>query len=116
VLCELRAHDNAAVQRKAVLKKENALSIFNDSAVRNFSYTLNVKNSYGEAVDITLLDQIPVSANSDITVEKMQYDQAQFDAKTGELSWTLKLSGKENVSLPFSYSVKYPKGMHPSGM
>ncbi|HBE9097562.1 TPA: hypothetical protein NWA26_003964, partial [Escherichia coli] len=53
---------------------------------------------------------------SDITVEKMQYDQAQFDAKTGELSWTLKLSGKENVSLPFSYSVKYPKGMHPSGM
>ncbi|MCV5675313.1 DUF4139 domain-containing protein, partial [Escherichia coli] len=72
--------------------------------------------SDGEAVDITLLDQIPVSANSDITVEKMQYDQAQFDAKTGELSWTLKLSGKENVSLPFSYSVKYPKGMHPSGM
>ncbi|MEN1933772.1 hypothetical protein P4909_22925 [Escherichia coli] len=44
--------------------------MFNDSAVRNFSYTLNVKNSYGEAVDITLLDQIPVSANSDITVGK----------------------------------------------
>ncbi|MCX3492255.1 DUF4139 domain-containing protein, partial [Escherichia coli] len=113
---QLNRDPKLIIQRKAVLKKENALSIFNDSAVRNFSYTLNVKNSYGEAVDITLLDQIPVSANSDITVEKMQYDQAQFDAKTGELSWTLKLSGKENVSLPFSYSVKYPKGMHPSGM
>lgn len=113
---QLNRDPKLIIQRKAVLKKENALSIFNDSAIRNFSYTLNVKNSYGEAVDITLLDQIPVSANSDITVEKMQYGQAQFDAKTGELSWTLKLSGKENVSLPFSYSVKYPKGMHPSGM
>lgn len=113
---QLNRDPKLIIQRKAVLKKENALSIFNDSAVRNFSYTLNVKNSYGEAVDITLLDQIPVSANSDITVEKMQYGQAQFDAKTGELSWTLKLSGKENVSLPFSYSVKYPKDMHPSGM
>lgn len=113
---QLNRDPKLIIQRKAVLKKENALSIFNDSAVRNFSYTLNVKNSYGDAVDITLLDQIPVSANSDITVEKMQYGQAQFDAKTGELSWTLKLSGKENVSLPFSYSVKYPKGMHPSGM
>ncbi|MCH0693438.1 DUF4139 domain-containing protein [Escherichia coli] len=113
---QLNRDPKLIIQRKAVLKKENALSIFNDSAVRNFSYTLNVKNSYGEAVDITLLDQLPVSANSDITVEKMQYGQAQFDAKTGELSWTLKLSGKENVSLPFSYSVKYPKDMHPSGM
>ncbi|WP_225221309.1 DUF4139 domain-containing protein [Escherichia whittamii] len=113
---QLNRDPKLIIQRKAALKKENALSIFNDSAIRNFSYTLNVKNSYGEAVDITLLDQIPVSANSDITVEKMQYGQAQFDAKTGELSWTLKLSGKENVSLPFSYSVKYPKGMHPSGM
>ncbi|QLN21387.1 DUF4139 domain-containing protein [Escherichia coli] len=113
---QLNRDPKLIIQRKAALKKENALSIFNDSAIRNFSYTLNVKNSYGEAVDITLLDQIPVSANSDITVEKMQYGQAQFDAKTGELTWTLKLSGKENVSLPFSYSVKYPKGMHPSGM
>ncbi|WP_246769596.1 DUF4139 domain-containing protein [Escherichia sp. E2593] len=109
---QLNRDPKLIIQRKAALKKENALSIFNDSAIRNFSYTLNVKNSYGEAVDITLLDQIPVSANSDITVEKMQYGQAQFDAKTGELTWTLKLSGKENVSLPFSYSVKYPKGMH----
>lgn len=113
---QLNRDPKLIIQRKAVLKKENALSIFNDSAVRNFSYTLNVKNSYSEAVDITLLDQIPVSANSDITVEKLQYGQAQFDAKTGELTWTLKLAGKENVSLPFSYSVKYPKGMRPSGM
>lgn len=113
---QLNRDPKLIIQRKAALKKENALSIFNDSAIRNFSYTLNVKNSYGEAVDITLLDQIPVSTNSDITVEKMQYGQAQFDAKTGELTWTLKLSGKENVSLPFSYSVKYPKGMPPSGM
>ncbi len=113
---QLNRDPKLIIQRKVALKKENALSIFNDSALRNFSYTLNVKNSYGEAVDITLLDQIPVSANSDITVEKMQYGQAQFNAKTGELTWTLKLSGKENVSLPFSYSVKYPKGMHPSGM
>lgn len=113
---QLNRDPKLIIQRKAALKKENALSIFNDSAIRNFSYTLNVKNSYGEAVDITLLDQIPVSANSDITVEKMQYGQAQFDAKMGELTWTMKLSGKDNVSLPFSYSVKYPKGMHPSGM
>ncbi|MED9195296.1 DUF4139 domain-containing protein [Escherichia marmotae] len=113
---QLNRDPKLIIQRKAALKKENALSIFNDSTIRNFSYTLNVKNSYGEAVDITLLDQIPVSTNSDITVEKMQYGQAQFDAKTGKLTWTLKLSGKENVSLPFSYSVKYPKGMHPSGM
>lgn len=104
------------IQRKTVQKKENAVSIFNDDAVRNFSYTLNVKNSYAEAVDLTLLDQIPVSANSDITVEKVQYGQAQYNAKTGELSWKLHLAGKESASLPFSYTVKYPKNITPSGM
>lgn len=113
---QLNRDPKLIIQRKAVLTKENGISIFNDSAVRNFSYTLNVKNSYAEAVDLTLLDQIPVSSNSDITVEKMQYGQAQFNVKTGELNWKLHLAGKENVSLPFSYTVKYPKNMQPSGL
>lgn len=113
---QLNRDPKLIIQRKAELKKENAISIFNDGAVRNFSYTLNVKNSYAEAVDLTLLDQIPVSSNSDITVEKMQYGQAQFNAKSGELSWKLHLAGKENVSLPFSYTVNYPKNMQVSGL
>ncbi|MGX9743266.1 mucoidy inhibitor MuiA family protein [Pseudocitrobacter corydidari] len=113
---QLNRDPKLIIQRKTVQKKENAVSIFNDDAIRNFSYSLNVKNSYAEAVDLTLLDQIPVSANSDITVEKVQYGQAQYNAKTGELSWKLHLAGKENVSLPFSYTVKYPKKITPSGL
>lgn len=113
---QLNRDPKLIIQRKTVQKKENAVSIFNDDAVRNFSYSLNVKNSYAEAVDLTLLDQIPVSANSDITVEKVQYGQAQYNARTGELSWELHLAGKENVSLPFSYAVKYPKKITPSGL
>lgn len=113
---QLNRDPRIIIQRKAVLKKENAVSIFNDSAVRNFSYTLNVKNSYPGAIDLTLIDQIPVSANGDITVEKMQYGQGQFNAKTGELVWELRMAGKENVSLPFSYSVKYPKNKEPAGL
>lgn len=113
---QLNRDPRIIIQRKAVLKKENAVSIFNDSAVRNFSYTLNVKNSYPGAIDLTLIDQIPVSANGDITVEKMQYGQGQFNAKTGELVWEMRMAGKENVSLPFSYSVKYPKNKEPAGL
>ncbi|WP_255300738.1 mucoidy inhibitor MuiA family protein [Escherichia fergusonii] len=113
---QLNRDPKLIIQRKAVLKKENTISIFNDSVVRNFSYTVTVKNSYGEAVDLTLVDQIPISSHSDITVDKMQYGQAQLNAKTGELSWKLHLAGKENVSLPFSYSVKYPKNIQPSGL
>lgn len=113
---QLNRDPKLIIQRKAVLKKENAISIFNDSVVRNFSYTVTVKNSYGEAVDLTLVDQIPISSHSDITVDKMQYGQAQLNAKTGELSWKLHLAGKENVSLPFSYSVKYPQNIQPSGL
>ncbi|MEO3990623.1 DUF4139 domain-containing protein [Pseudocitrobacter cyperus] len=113
---QLNRDPKLIIQRKTVQKKENAVSIFNDNAIRNFSYTLNVKNSYAEAVDLTLLDQIPVSANSDITVENVQYGQAQYNTKTGELSWKLHLAGKESTSLPFSYAVKYPKNATPSGM
>lgn len=113
---QLNRDPKLIIQRKAVLKKENAISIFNDSVVRNFSYTVTVKNSYSEAVDLTLVDQIPISSHSDITVDKMQYGQAQLNAKTGELSWKLHLAGKENVSLPFSYSVKYPQNIQPSGL
>lgn len=99
------------IQRKSMLKKENATGLFDDKVVRDFSYSLNVKNSHAQAVGLTIIDQIPISTNSDIIVEKMKYGEAQFNKQTGELRWDLQLSSGENRKIPFSYSVKYPQHM-----
>lgn len=104
------------IQRREMLKKANVVSLFDNDAVRNFSYTLNVKNSYAQPVDLTVVDQIPVSTTSDIVIEKAQLGGAQLDKETGNVEWTLHLNARENRKIPFSYSVKYPKNARVTGL
>lgn len=73
------------------------------------TWEITIRNNKSQKVDITVDDQIPLSSNSEIVVEKGEISGAQFDDKTGKLTWKLNLEPKESKKLTFSYTVKYPK-------
>ena len=60
--------------------------------IRN--YRITIKNLHERAVPVTVLDQIPVSQNTDIKVEllgKSAPTKRDVDDKRGVLAWELKL-------------------------
>ena len=73
------------------------------------TWVITVRNNKSQKADITVNDQIPLSTNSDITVEPGDLSGASYDEKTGLLTWTFTLQPKETKKITFSYSVKYPK-------
>ncbi len=73
------------------------------------TWVITVRNNKSQKADITVNDQIPLSTNSDITVEPGDLSGASYDDKTGLLTWTFTLQPKETKKITFSYSVKYPK-------
>lgn len=72
-------------------------------------YKITVKNTKSQAVTINVEDQIPVSVNSDITVETLALSGGRLDSQTGIVTWTLTLQPGAQQELKLQYEVKYPK-------
>ena len=73
------------------------------------SWLISVKNSKLQVIDITVLDQIPVSTLEEIEVQPLNLSNGLLDKETGKLTWKLNLKPSEKIDIDLKYSVKYPK-------
>lgn len=72
-------------------------------------YKITVKNNKSQAVTIDVEDQIPVSVNSDISVEALALSGGNLDPLSGIVTWTVSLQPGAQKELKLQYEVKYPK-------
>ena len=77
--------------------------------VESRGFEILVRNKKSQAIKLTLFDQLPVSAISDITVTPTELSGAKLDEKTGELKWELNLQPQQQQKFTMSYEVRYPK-------
>jgi len=73
------------------------------------SWLISVKNNKLQDIDITVLDQIPVSTLEEIEVQPLNLTNGLLDKETGKLTWKLNLKPSEKKDIDLKYSVKYPK-------
>ncbi|QCX02326.1 mucoidy inhibitor MuiA family protein [Aggregatimonas sangjinii] len=73
------------------------------------TYDLEIKNNKAKTVNIRLMDRIPISQNKDIKVDDVVTNDAEYDKKTGLLTWKLHLAGNEGLTKRFSFQLRYPK-------
>ena len=60
-------------------------------------------------INLTLIDQVPVSIVSDISVTLKESGNAKKDDQTGILTWKLDLAPTEQNNIEFQYEVRYPR-------
>jgi uncharacterized protein (TIGR02231 family) len=72
-------------------------------------WVITLKNNKSTPVKIRLLDQIPVSVNSDIKVEVLDLSGGKLDREKGFVEWKLELQPGEKKEVLLKYIVKYPK-------
>lgn len=87
-------------------------SFTGSNRVLNRTYDLEIKNNKSLAVDLKLMDRIPISQNKEIKVDDVEPQAADYNKKTGLLSWNMKLDSQENKKESFSFQVKYPRGKY----
>lgn len=73
------------------------------------TWKTTVKNNKSQEISMIILDQVPVSTNSDIEVNVQNTSGAILQTETGEIKWELQLKPNEKKDLELKYSVKYPK-------
>ncbi|MDC0008281.1 mucoidy inhibitor MuiA family protein [bacterium] len=100
-------------QNITVSRKQNkdfkSKSFTGSNRIIDRTYDLEVKNNKAIAINLKLMDRIPISQNKDIKVDDIETYSANYEAKKGLLSWSLKLAPQESKTESFSFQVKYPK-------
>jgi uncharacterized protein (TIGR02231 family) len=72
-------------------------------------WEINVRNKKKQKIHILVMDQFPVSGNSEIEVQHIDSGGAELDDDTGILTWKLDLESGVSEKLTLKYSVRYPK-------
>ncbi|MGZ3884099.1 MAG: DUF4139 domain-containing protein, partial [Bacteroidia bacterium] len=101
--------DKKIVVTRTKLKDFNSERLIGSSRKITYSYEMVIKNNRKSPIQIDLEDQIPVSQNSDITVDAIELSKADLNVLTGQLKWKLSLAPDESKKIILTYSVKFPK-------
>jgi len=99
---------NVQIKRK-LLKKDCKEKIIGDRVERNFAYSIEVKNLKSTPVNLTLLDQIPITQNGDISIEAKNISNAKKEDRTGILEWRINLKPKGKKVIDFKFKIKHDK-------
>jgi uncharacterized protein (TIGR02231 family) len=95
--------------KRILLKEESKEKVIGDKKERTMSYSFEVRNGKATAVDLVILDQVPLTQNADITIEKVNLDHGKYEESTGIVEWRMSIKSKETKKHYFSFRVKHAK-------
>lgn len=103
--------DLVKVKFAVIEEKRGETGIISTSRIDNRSFRVTVKNLHERAVDLEVLDRIPVSQNQDIKVEytgKSTPTKQNTEDKRGVLSFESPIEADEEKVLEYGYRVAWP--------
>lgn len=99
---------NVVLSRKKV--KGSSKKVFLGSSKKaTIAYDIVVRNNHSKPINIEILDQVPISSDKDVVITVDEKTGADYDEKTGLLSWNLSIAPTQTKPLNFGFSIKYPK-------
>lgn len=101
--------------KKVIIQRERdknmrSVRTIGSNVRETFVYTTSIRNTRNEPIDITILDQFPISTENSIHIEDMSSEGAELDKTTGKLTWQLNVQPNTTDKLQVGFTIKYPKG------
>ncbi len=73
------------------------------------SWLISVKNNKQQNINLSIIDQIPVSTLEEIEVNPLNISNGKLDPTTGKIIWDFQLKPAEKKDIDLKYSVRSPK-------
>ena len=101
--------DPNIIVKRTLLKNQSKERIIQDKKERGFAYNMEVRNLKSSEIELIIQDQIPLTTNPEITIEKSNLGKGKIDEKTGLIEWHLKLKAKDSQTFDYDFKVRHPK-------
>jgi uncharacterized protein (TIGR02231 family) len=108
--------NNVRVQLKQVKDLNEKVSLSGNSTKITRLFEIELKNTRKSAITIEIEDQIPLTTNSELSIDKIGAEDAVYDKTTGKLTWKINLAAGESKKLNFGYSLRFPKKYRLEGL
>jgi uncharacterized protein (TIGR02231 family) len=102
--------DERIVVKRVKVESKLGRKLFNGLQKDAYAYELIIRNNKNAAIDIEILDQIPLSQRKEIEVELVDKSGAEYLPEFGKLLWNLTVKPNETKKVRLAYSIKYPEG------
>lgn len=99
---------NIAV-KKAKVKDKCYEKFLDNDKIHQYTYEFTMKNSRASKIEIDIEDQLPLSYDKTVSIEKNDLSGAGYDEITGKLKWRTTIQGKDSKKITLSYQVRSPK-------
>ena len=100
--------------------QQSTTGIFDKQQRLDRRYRIEVANHHGKPIDVTILDQLPVSTDERVGVElwsgTTKPSQQDWQDRKGVLAWTSSYAPDEERVIKFGYGVTYPEGVFVAGL
>ncbi len=83
--------------------------LFGVNRTESYMYELAVRNNNSQPIDIEILDQVPVSQESDININIENISGAELEPLSGKLLWRMKIQPSQTDKKTIAFAVRYPK-------
>lgn len=101
--------DNSVLIERKELRDFQGKTFIGGHKKVSYKYQIKVKNTHSEPISIKILDQYPISKNSEISVTVDEISKALENEETGILSWDVEIDPSKVSSFEIGYTIKYPK-------
>ena len=95
--------------KRVKLNDYSAKKLLSGNIRETKAFETTIKNNKNTAIEIELLDQYPISKNSQIEVTLEDANGATVTTEYGKLLWKIKLQPNESRKIKLVYTIKYPK-------
>ncbi len=102
--------DKKIVVKRVRDTKLRSVKTIGTNVRETFAYTISVRNTRKENINLTIQDQQPVTNDKDIVIEDIDTGTAEYNETTGMMKWVMPLNANETKTVSFGYTIKYPKG------
>lgn len=108
----LGADERVKVERKPVSRKENEPSWFGSNKQETREFRTTVQNLHPFPIRAFIVDRIPISENSAITIEQLPAttppNDKTVEGRRGVLGWTFDIAPNETKEIRLAYRMRWP--------
>ncbi|GAB4351497.1 MAG: mucoidy inhibitor MuiA [Candidatus Abyssubacteria bacterium] len=113
VKLDLGIDESIEVKREELVRKEDETRILGKKKERMFKDRITLVNHKSKAVEILVIDQIPVSQHDDIEISGIRFSEkpTEREEDTGIVKWNLSLGPGERKEIIIGFTVTHPLDM-----
>lgn len=108
----LGADERVKIERKPVSRKENEPTWFGQTKQEVREFRTSVQNLHPFPIKTVIVDRIPISENTAITIEQLAATTAPNDktveGRRGVLGWTVDIAPNETKEIRLAYRMRWP--------